>query len=291
MNCYPYSKMQRKGLGTEMKRKTDAAVSEAVSYIFQSGYFGRSEYIIPREMQLSIEEPEAAFGNTDGFDNESYFLRMRSLPCFDGMEEGAVREILSRRAFHISCGKSDVTLAALESVYELRQKYGIRKFILMTSGAAERERLCRTISVMRDYFSDKYYGLKLDILTYDSNDLRQIRAFALSDDIQLLIVNKEYFIRSNNLMKRASSRLEGLTPVSMIRPARCVALTISESIHEITAVLKHAEVFNPLCTISFTESGRELPGVPLVDINELNRQAQNQAETGSTDTDDLQLII
>ena len=92
-------------------------------------------------------------------------------------------------------------------------------------------------------------------------------------------------------MKRASSRLEGLSPVSMIRPARCVAFTISENMQEITAVLRHAEVFNPLCTISFTESSNGLPEVPLVDINELNRQTQNQAEADSADTDDLQLII
>lgn len=273
-----------------MKRKT--TVSETVSYIFQSGYFGRSEYTIPRETQLSIEEPEAAFGNTDGFDNEAYYLRMGSLPCFDGMDKPAVREILSRHAFHVACGKSDVTLAALESVYELRHKYGIRKFILMASGSAERERLSRTISVMRDYFSDKYYGLTLDILTYDSDDLRQLRTFALSDNIQLLIVNKEYFIRSNNLIKRPSPQLEGLSPLSMIRPARCVAFTISENMREITAILKHSEVFAPLCTISFTEKADELPGVPLVDIDELNNKISQEQIAGSvTETDNLQLNI
>lgn len=282
--------MRKRTGEAEMKRKT--TVSETVSYIFQSGYFGRSEYTIPRETQLSIEEPEAAFGNTDGFDNEAYFLRMGALPCFDGMDKSVVREILSRHAFHVACGKSDVTLAALESVYELRHKYGIRKFILMASGAAERERLSRTMSVMRDYFSDKYYGLTLDILTYDSNDLRQLRTFALSDNIQLLIVNKEYFIRSNNLIKRASPQLEGLSPLSMIRPARCVALTIAENIGEITVILKHSQVFDPMCTISFTEKADELPGVPLVDIDELNSKiSQEQISGGISKTDDLQLNI
>ena len=248
-----------------MKRKTEASVSEAVSYIFQSGYFGRSEYIIPREMQLSIEEPESAFGNTDGFEEEECFLRMRDFPCFDGMEESAVREILARRIFHIACGKSDVTLAALESVCELRQKYGIRKFLLLADGTADRERLYRTMSVMQHHFSDRYYGLKLNILTYDSEDLRQIRTFALSDDIEILIINKEYFIRSNNLMRRPFDRFGGLSPAAMIGPARCVALTVSERIGDVRSILRHVYLFDPLCTVSFTENSDTLPDVPLVD--------------------------
>lgn len=273
-----------------MKRKTEAAVSEAVSYIFQSGYFGRSEYVIPQETQLSIGETESAFGNRDGFDEESCFLRMRALPCFDGMEEAEIRTILSRRVFHVVCSESDVALAALESIYELRQKYGLRKFILMTTGASERERLRRTMSVMQDYFSDRYYGLTLNILTYDSDDLRQLRAFALSDDVQLLIVNKEYFIRSNNRIRRPAACLEGVSPLSLLRPARCVALAISENARDIAAVLKRAELFDPLCTVCFTKNAEALSGVPLVDVNGLARKSSVVAEAEG-EIDNLQLNI
>jgi len=242
-------------------------VSDALGFLFQSGYFGRSEYVIPKETQLTIEESEYAFGNSDGFEGEGYFTRMSTLPCFNETEEDKVRDILQKRLFHIVCGKTDIPLTALEAVYEMRQKYGIRKFLLLAPDASEREQLRRTISVMQNHFSDKYYGLKLNIMLYNSDNPEQMRSFALSDDIQLLIVNKEYFIRSNNRIKRPSTRLDGLSPVSVIRPARCVAITISESLSDVRTVLKYAPLFDPLCTLSFTKKGEGADGIPAVDLS------------------------
>ncbi len=255
------------------KRKPNGAdawttVSDALGFLFQTGYFGRSEYAIPKETQLTIEESEYAFGNSDGFAGEEFFARMSALPCFDQADEADVREILDRRLFHIVCGKTDIPLTALEAVYEMRQKYGIRKFLLLAPDASEREQLCRTISVMQNHFSDKYYGLKLNIMIYNSDNPRQMRTFALSDDIQLLIVNKEYFIRSNNRIKRPSTRLDGLSPVSILRPARCVAITISESLWDVRTVLKYAPLFDPLCTLCFTKNDGDADGIPAVDLSE-----------------------
>lgn len=277
-----------------MKRKTDSGetIIEAVSYIFHTGYFGRSEYAVPYEMQLSIGEPESAFGNRDGFNDENYYMNLGMLPCFAGMDEHTVRDILSRRRFQIACGKLDVSLAALESVYALRQKYGIRKFLMLTYDAAERERLTRTFSVMRDYFSDKYYGLNLDITTYDSENLRALRGFALSDNIQLLIVNKEFFIRSNNIMLRPVSSLEGTSPISIIRPARCVALTISEKISDAAAILRHTDIFDPLCTISFTASDESVSDVIPINPNYISSaMSDNSTSSYIIEGNDLQLNI
>ncbi len=241
-------------------------VYEALGFIFRSGYFGRSEYVIPKETQLTIEESDMAFGNSDGFENEDYYTGMRTLPCFDGWEEEDVRALLSKHQFHIPCGKTDLSLASLEAVYEMRQKYGIRKFLLLTSDAMDREQLCRTISVMQHHFSDKYYGLKLNIMLYNSDTPAMLRTFALSDDIQLLIINKEYFIRSNNRIKRPSPRLDGLSPVSILRPARCVAITVSETLRDVRTVLRYASVFDPLCTVSFTKNSAGMDGIVTLDM-------------------------
>ena len=148
----------------ESKAKRKVSVSDALAFLFQWGYFGRSEYVIPQETQLTIESAEYAFGNTDGFDNEAYYSGMRALPCFGETDEEEANEILSQRHFHIPCGKTDISLTALEAIYEMRQKYGIRKFLLLASDASEREQLSRTISVMQDHFSNKYYGLKLNLM-------------------------------------------------------------------------------------------------------------------------------
>lgn len=266
----------------EIKSKRKTSISAELAFIFQSGYFGRSEYVIPKETQLTIEEADAAFGNSDGFAGEDYYARMCTLPCFEGMEEDTVQEILHNRLFHIPCGKTDLPLAALEAVYEMRQKYGIRKFLFLTPDAVEREDLCRTVSVMQNHFSDKYYGLKLNIMVYNSDDPAMLRTFALSDDIQLLIVNKEYFIRSNNRMKRPSSRLDGLSPVSILRPARCVALTVSENLREVRSVLNHVSVFDPLCTLSLTKTDIPLaaPATVLVSDRKDCPSAEDSADEG-----------
>ncbi len=274
-----------------MRRKTDEAVREAVSMIFQTGYFGRSEYAIPRDSQLSITESASAFGNSDGFQEKAddYFERMRHLPCFSGMSEEQIREILSKRMFQVVCGKGEGAISVLESAYELRRRYGLRKFLLLTDGAAEREQFLRTLSVMLDYFSDKYCGLELGLTSYDSERVENVRSYALSDDIQLMIVNKEYFIRSNNLLKRPSSHLEGASPVSILQPARCVAFTSSENIRDVSAILRHSEIFHPLCTICFTETEQTMPDIVKIEASFFQRDRE---ETGSAaGLSDLQFNI
>jgi len=264
----------------EIKTRRKTIVREALACIFGQGYFGRSEYSVPGEVQLSIEESEFAFGNTDCLADENYYARMSALPCFRGKDAETVRSVLDKRQFRIVCGKTDVTLEALEAVYELRQKYGIRKFLLLASDASAREQFSRTISVMQDYFSDKYYGLKLNIMTYDSDDFSRLRTFALSDDIQLLIINKEYFIRSNNLLKRPSARLDGLCPADMLRPARCVALTVSDDMKAVRAAVKYASVFDPLCTVCFTKNNDEYLAVPTIDPTELKTSESEELSVG-----------
>ncbi len=274
------------------KTKRKVSVSEALSYLFGYAPFGRSEYVIPGEQQISIEGSDAAYGNADGFANDAYYARLGTLPCFSGMEEDTVRSILDRRQFHIVCGKTDITLAALESVYELRQKYGVRKFLLLASDAGEREQLTRTLSVMQDYFSDKYYGLKMNITTYDSEELSPLRTFALSDDIQLLIINKEYFIRKNNRIRRPSTRLGGLCPAAILQPARCIAITVSEKLTDVRAVLNHADLFDPLCTICFTKDSTPLKTVPTVAPVQGTAPRDSDSEAWEPDeTDTLQMHI
>lgn len=273
----------------EVKTKRKTSISDELAFIFQSGYFGRSEYVIPKETQLTIEEADAAFGNSDGFAGEDYYTRLGVLPCFREMEEEAVRDILSERRFHIPCGKADLPLVALEAVYELRQKYGIRKFLFLTPDAVEREQLCHTVSVMQHHFSDKYYGIKLNIMVYNSDDPTMLRTFALSDDIQLLIVNKEYFIRSNNRMKRPYARLDGLTPLSMIRPARCVALTVSENLREVRSVLRHVSLFDPLCTLSLTKTEEPISDTPATLVTEVAESSRT--EDPADETENFQITI
>jgi hypothetical protein len=216
---------------------------------------------------------------------------MSTLPFLAEMEEESLRELLDKRLFHIPLGKTDLSLAALEAIYELRQKHGIRKFLLLTPDAVEREELCRTVSVMQHHFSDKYYGFKLNVMVYNSDDPTMLRTFALSDDIQLLIVNKEYFIRSNNRMKRPCTRLDGLTPLSMIRPARCVVVTVSETLREVRSVLHHVSLFDPLCTVSFTKSDMGLDGVVTLDIPQTAHESSDFGISTEEDADNFHISL
>ena len=117
------------------------------------------------------------------------------------------------------------TYVYLRSLLELHQSYGFTKFIIVVPNLAIKEGVWKSIEITRDHFANLYDHLPYDAFVYDSAKLNEVRSFATSDTVQIMVINIDAFRRSftdpaaenkANIIHRANDRLNGRKPIELI---------------------------------------------------------------------------
>jgi len=85
------------------------------------------------------------------------------------------------------------TYVYLRTIFELNRKYGFKKFIVVVPSVAIREGVLSSINLMRDHFKGLFDNAPFDHFVYSSKDLSKVRQFAVSNEIQIMIINIQAF--------------------------------------------------------------------------------------------------
>ncbi|MFW8567267.1 type III restriction-modification system endonuclease [Orrella sp. 11846] len=159
------------------------------------------------------------------------------------------------------------TYVYLRSIYELYQAYGMTKFIIVVPTLAIKEGVKKSIEITRDHLADIYKETKVDAFVYDSGNLDQVRNFAESSHIQIMVINIDAFRRSftdptketrANIIHRYNDGLEGQKPIQLI--AQTHPIVIIDEPQTVDTTPKSAEAIkslNPLFTLRFSATHRE----------------------------------
>src|SRR5262249_41531047 len=129
------------------------------------------------------------------------------------------------------------TYVYLRTIFELNKRYGFTKFIIIVPSVAIKEGVYHTVETASDHFKSLYAGAPFDYFLYDSTKLGQVRNFAWSPQIQIMVmtvgaINKfgderqaaseetDELARgekSKNVMYRPSEKTGGERPIDLIR--------------------------------------------------------------------------
>lgn len=112
------------------------------------------------------------------------------------------------------------TYVYLRTIIELYQRYGLRKYIVVVPSIAIREGVLKTLRVTESHFRDLYGNPPYRFYTYDSANLSQIRQFALSDGIEIMIMTIDSFNKASNVIRQSTDRLQGETPLYLVQATR-----------------------------------------------------------------------
>ena len=85
------------------------------------------------------------------------------------------------------------TYVYLRSIFELNRNYGFKKFIIVVPSVAIREGVLTSIDLMREHFKGLFDNVPFDHFVYSSGDLSKVRQFAVSNEIQIMIINIQAF--------------------------------------------------------------------------------------------------
>jgi len=80
------------------------------------------------------------------------------------------------------------TYVYLRTIFELNKRFGFTKFVIVVPSVAIKEGVYHSLHLMKEHFKALYAGVPFDYFLYDSAKLGEVRNFATSAQIQIMVV-------------------------------------------------------------------------------------------------------
>jgi type III restriction enzyme len=148
------------------------------------------------------------------------------------------------------------TYVYLRTIFELNRRYGFTKFVIVVPSVAIKEGVYKSLQITEEHFKGLYAGVPFDYFLYDSAKLGQVRNFATSPQIQIMVVTVGAINKKdvNNLYKD-SEKTGGEKPIDLIRSTR--PIVIVDEPQSVDGGLSGAgktalEAMAPLCTLRYS---------------------------------------
>ncbi|MBQ4353619.1 MAG: hypothetical protein IJC71_01860 [Clostridia bacterium] len=246
----------------QRRRTTDATetIRTAVGEIFSCGSFHASKFALPAEKgaQLSMTGDVVAVGNGGSFREDALVRVLSAFPLLWKTGETELRRYALRRRFTILCGDCDRSLAMLGAIYEM-VRCGIEKIVIAADTPVERDNIAQSLELMRaglgntaiTVYRTKAYDASSHYKAYAS-----VYGYLTAGKPEILILSRDSFSRRSNILRRKTSDTAALT--DLIRQARPVVITSSETVASGRTLAKNAAIFDPCATMIFAAEERRL---------------------------------
>jgi type III restriction enzyme len=116
------------------------------------------------------------------------------------------------------------TYVYLRTALQLFQRYGLRKFIIVVPSVAVREGVLKTLKVTERHFRELYSNPPYRYYIYDSVNPSQVRQFALSDGLEIMVMTIDAFNKAPNVIRQSTDRLMGETPLHLVQSTRPILI-------------------------------------------------------------------
>ncbi len=149
------------------------------------------------------------------------------------------------------------TYVYLRTIFELNKRYGFTKFVIVVPSVAIKEGVYKTLQITREHFENLYPIAKgYEYFLYDSGKLGQVRNFATSPNIQIMVVTVGAINKKdvNNLYKD-SEKTGGEKPIDLVRATNPIIIVDEPQSVDggMTGRGKEAlDAMNPLCTLRYS---------------------------------------
>ena len=154
------------------------------------------------------------------------------------------------------------TYVYLRTIFELRKRYGFTKFVIVVPSVAIKESVYKSIEIMEEHLRNLYANEPFEYFIYDSSKLGQVRAFATSPHIQIMIVTVGAINKKdvNNLYKD-TEKTGGEKPIDLIRATHPIIIVDEPQGVDsgLSGTGKAAlDAMNPLCTLRYSATHKNL---------------------------------
>ena len=150
------------------------------------------------------------------------------------------------------------TYVYTKTIFELHRKYGFTKFVIVVPSVAIREGVYKSFQVTQEHFGLQYDNVPCRYFIYSSAKLSDVRQFATSSNIEVMIINIDAFKKAENIINQAQDRLNGETAMGFIQNTHPIVNIDEPQSEDNTPKAKEAiATLNPLCVLRYSATHRE----------------------------------
>mgnify|MGYP003310703736 CR=1 FL=1 len=189
--------------------QTEAARAIASAFTGQPKSEGQSDHTVDQEKDKGLFKL-AGFGNKNlVLAREAICENVRAVQSEQGLKPVDYLQDLQGigMAFTIEMETgTGKTYTYIKTMYELNERYGWTKFIVVVPSIAIREGVLKSFESMQEHFAQEYNGKRMQYFVYNSKQLSKIDAFASDAGIHVMIINAQAFNSSMNEEKSRGAR-------------------------------------------------------------------------------------
>ena len=209
---------------------------------------------VPQQMTLGVAESDLGVGNRLTLLDDELHKNLADIQLRSGLPPSST---LASGDFTVEMETgTGKTYVYLRSIFELNKRYGFTKFVIVVPSVAIKEGVYKTLQITEEHFKGLYAGVPFDYFLYDSNKLGQVRNFATSANIQIMVVTVGSINKKdvNNLYKD-SEKTGGEKPIDLIKATWPIVIVDEPQSVDggLTGAGKTAlDAMNPLCTLRYS---------------------------------------
>ena len=242
--------------------QTDAV--NAVVDLFAGQEKTRSTFSVVEEKQLSLMN-DLGIGNALYIDEKAISDNMHAVQKQNKLPMTELRAaegnggVASRYQFCIEMETgTGKTYVYIKTIFELNRKYGFTKFIIVVPSVAIREGVYKSFEITKEHFGLQYDNVPCRYFIYNSAKLSDVRQFATSANIEIMIINIDAFKKAENIINQAQDKLNGETAMRYIQDTNPIVIIDEPQSVDNTAKAKEAIAsLNPLCVLRYSATHRE----------------------------------
>jgi len=218
---------------------------EAVCGLFHGQEICRTEFTVTHDTanrHVALFENDLGIGNRLNLLDDELLANLHTIQLRHGL---APSVLLGSRDFTVEMETgTGKTYVYLRTIFELNKRYGFTKFVILVPSVAIKAGVYHTIATAADHLKGLYAGAPFDFFLYDSGKLGQVRNFATSPEVQIMVmtvgaINKfgdeqqtqteeagegNRSEKSKNVMYRPSEKIGGEKPIDLIRATRPILI-------------------------------------------------------------------
>jgi len=149
------------------------------------------------------------------------------------------------------------TFVYTKTILELHKLYGFKKFVVVVPSVAIREGAYKSMQTTRDYFKMEYAGVTINPFIYNSAKRHEVRDFALSSNLEIMIVNIDAFKKNENLFNQQSDTMVKSAKEFLQECRPIIIIDEPQSVDNTTKAREAIAGLNPLFELRYSATHRQ----------------------------------
>ena len=148
------------------------------------------------------------------------------------------------------------TYVYVRTILELFERYGMRKFIVVVPSVAVREGVLKTLKITAKHLGALYGNPVYRYYVYDSGNLSQVRQFAQTDSVEVMVMTIDSFNKASNVIRQSRDQLQGETPIHLVQAARPILILDEPQNMESEKSIAALAALDPLFALRYSATHR-----------------------------------